>query len=298
MMTYRHYGIQLLLALLLLVPSLARAETYWDTDFEVGGASDFIDNGWTDFAGDGFTMCNTWAKTGSRSVCMVFNGSPSSPGGSIYKDIPAASDFVFGRINIRHAVGFCCSTNTQSKILNWQGTTSQYPRLWLYLLGLCNGVDQAACTANGSSNNPQYVFIMEGIYLGTATQGCTGIGTMTCYSGALATTGTFGDDVEWEYRLNTPGQSNGILRLWVNGVLRINKTDGQFRGPTPTSISTGGQANYSTTQLLQTQIYLQSGVGTRFIDRYAAGSTRIGAVGDLAPSDTTAPTIPTTLGIR
>ncbi len=36
-------------------------------------------------------------------------------------------------------------------------------------------------------------------------------------------------DIEQEVVLNTPGQSDGVLRLWVDGVLRIERTDIEWR---------------------------------------------------------------------
>ena len=99
--------------------------------------------------------------------------------------------------------------------------------------------------------------------------------------------------VETEFTMNTPGQANGILRLWVNGTLYIEKLNLQMRGPTPTTISSQGLATYSTRQFYRAQVFVQSGGGNMWWDRIAVGNTRINLVGQTPSGDIIAPTAPT-----
>ncbi len=127
---------------------------------------------------------------------------------------------------------------------------------------------------------------MEGSYVG---------GTFVLTSGVTPSQ-TSWDQVEVEWKLNTPGQRDGHMRMWINGTLRIEKLSQEFRGPTPTSINSQGLLVPSTTRFDVAQIYVQSGLGSIYYDRFAVGNTRIGLVTGQTSSDTTPPSIPT--GVR
>ena len=103
------------------------------------------------------------------------------------------------------------------------------------------------------------------------------------------------DELEVEIKYNTPGQSNGLIRMWINGILRIEQLNRAYRGPTPTSTGTCG-ANPSTHTIRTIQLYVQSGAGVIHYDRVAIGDTRIGPInGAPLPPDTQAPTVPANL---
>jgi hypothetical protein len=112
------------------------------------------------------------------------------------------------------------------------------------------------------------------------------------YQGGGPVSTTEWDQVETEFKLNTPGLSDGLLRMWVNGVLKIEALNLQFRGPTPTSISSQGLLVPSTTQFDKAQIFVQCGLGNMWWDRVAVGNTRIGPT-QPASTDSTPPARPT-----
>ena len=133
------------------------------------------------------------------------------------------------------------------------------------------------------SYSNQFAITLEGSYVG---------GTFNTLSGVRPSQ-TSWDQVEVEFKVNTPGQSNGWMRMWINGVLRAEKLNQQFRGPMPTSINSQGLLVPSTSRFESAQIYVQSGLGSIYYDRVAAGNTRIGLTTGQTSSDTTPPNIPT-----
>ena len=134
-----------------------------------------------------------------------------------------------------------------------------------------------------------YSIVMEGPY--------DYAGTYVLTSG-IAPSQTSWDQIEFEWKLNTPGQSNGLMRLWINGVLRAEQLNKAYIGPTPTSKGKAGLVNPSTYLIRSAQIYIQSGVGSLYYDRFAVGDTRIGLVGSTTSSDTTTPSIPAGVQVR
>ena len=107
------------------------------------------------------------------------------------------------------------------------------------------------------------------------------------------------DQVEVEWKLNTPGQSNGFLRLWVNGALRAEQLNKAYRGPTPTSKCGNGSNDCPSTAIYNSiQVYNQCMSGTIDYDRIAVGDTRIGLTSSTPSSDTASPTIPTGVQVR
>jgi len=79
-------------------------------------------------------------------------------------------------------------------------------------------------------------------------------------------------EFEFEWILNTPGQANGSMRFWetVNGtpVLRFSQTGRQYRGPT--------QDDGALTYIDNLRLYIQAGIGDRFVDALTVGNSRIG----------------------
>lgn len=266
-------GLMTLLWLLstLMILSSSHAAIFFDSDFELEGGNDWAANGWNDFGlapapGTFMSMTNQQAFTGARSLSLAYdniNGSTQRP--SIYRNIPAGTKHIFVRFAFRLDPAFQLSSNGGTKLIRWRATDG-YPILWI----------------NNKWNS--YAFDMEGPYDRT--------GNWILYCGRVPSR-TSWDQVEIEYKLNDPGVSNGLLRMWVNGTLCVESLNHQFIGPTPTSVGLSGLSNPSTSTLLTTQVYLQSGNGKMFYDRLAIGNTRIGPTKSTSTSaDSTAPASP------
>jgi hypothetical protein len=93
--------------------------------------------------------------------------------------------------------------------------------------------------------------------------------------------------VEMELIRNTPGLSDGVGRIWVNGILTLEYTNiAMARG------DEGGSGFNNVTY------YSQAGYGVRYLDDIAVGNTRIGCGVTPSSVDTVAPNTPTGLSIR
>ena len=273
-------GLMTLLWLLctLTIPGHSHAAIFFDSDFEscaVGTADDFPCDGWNDFgqANPGhLEVTNSIAFSGTKSVKGTFDnvaGSSSMP--SIWKRFPDTAHY-FMRVATRQSPGFQRGNNGHTKMIRHVDAAGGYPSLLLmYSYG-------------------QYAIIMEGPY---------DAGTYSLFSGVTPSS-TSWDQVEIEWKLNTPGQSNGLCRMWVNGVLRIEQLNKQYVGPTPTSRGAAhGLLNPSTLRVMQTQIFIQSGLGNIYYDRLATGDTRIGpAQAKSTSADSTPPASPQGLQVR
>ena len=260
-----------------ITPSSSYAAIFFDSDFELGGGNDWAANEWNDFGsasapGTFMSMTNEQAFTGARSLTLAYdniNGSTQRP--SIYRNMPAGNKHIFVRFAFRLDPAFQLSSNGGTKLIRWR-TTDGYPILWIY------------------NKWNSYAFDMEGPYDRT--------GNWILYCNR-APSRTSWDQVEIEYKLNDPGVSNGLLRMWVNGTLCVESLNHQFIGPTPTSVGLSGLSNPSTSTLLTTQVYLQSGNGKMFYDRLAVGNTRIGPTKSTSTSaDSTAPASPQGFQVR
>lgn len=95
--------------------------------------------------------------------------------------------------------------------------------------------------------------------------------------------------IETRERVNTPGVANGIGQAWIDGVQVLNRTDIMWQRAANGTVSPG---NFLWSQF---QFVRQNGAGYFWFDRIAVKSTRIGCVGNPSPTDTTAPTPPTSL---
>lgn len=266
-------GLMTLLWLLytLTIPAPSHAAIFFDTDFEtctMGTSSDFPCESWNDFetAQPGhLEVTSALAFSGTKSVKGTWdniNGSSQQP--SIHRAI-TPSTYIFARFATRASAGFQYSANGFTKMVKFKGSYG-YPMLWIHNV------------------YGQYAVIIEGPY--------DRAGGYVLYSG-IAPSSTSWDQLELEYKFNTPGQANGHVRFWVNGVLRIEHLNHEYIGPTPDSIGPHGLANPSTVTISDAQIYVQSGLGSIYYDRFAVGNTRIGPTQSKSTSvDSTPPTSP------
>lgn len=266
----------LLLMLTLAIPSPSDATTFFDTDFEAGGS--FLTNGWDDdgTAGIGHLEISTeQALTGTRSMKGTFTdvgGSSQQP--YINHAFPPSAHF-FNRFAYRITPGFQFGNNGYTKIMRFKADGG-WPIIWLEIL---HGV---------------YEITVEGPYLGPN-------GDNYSLLSGIAPSSTSWDQIEFECLLNTGGQANGVLRLWINGVQRINLTGLQLVGPTPSSVGQQGLPNPSNLVFNDNQIFIQSGVGSVYLDRVAIGDTRIGTTaggGGGGTADITPPAPPSQLRIN
>jgi hypothetical protein len=276
-------GLMALLWLLctLTIPGPLQAAVYFDSDFEtcnVGTGNDFPCDGWDDFDKEFINepnhnkieITNSLAITGSKSVKTTFVNptvifgsgiSCALDNPSLYAGIPA-SDHIFTRFAVRRTPDFRIASTNVTKLIRWPASIG-YPTISVWMQGF------------------QYIIAVEG---GWST------GTVN-YVGGGPVSSTAWDQVETEFQYNTPGQSDGLIRLWVNGVLKIERLNLQLRGPTPTSVNGQGLPNPSNAKFTRTQIFVQCGLGNMWWDRVAVGTTRIGPTS--ASADSTPPARPT-----
>ena len=268
-------GLMTLLWLLytLTIPAPSHAAIFFDSDFELGIGDDWAANGWNDFgqANPGHLEISTdTAFTGTHSVKGTWtdiNGSSQQP--SIHRGFTPVTR-VFVRFAVRASPGFQIGSNGYTKMVRIRGSEGS-PTTWLsiyygnYIIGMEQPFDAGANIIN------------------------TGVRFST----------TSWDQIEFELKLNTPGQANGETRMWVNGVLRIDQRNRQYIGPTPESRGVYGILTPSTLRLSNAQIFVQSGLGNIYYDRFAVGDTRIGPTQSKSTSaDSTPPASPQGLQAR
>lgn len=263
----------------LTIPGPLQAAVYFDSDFEtckVGTRNDFPCEGWDDHGieyidapdHNKIEIVNSPAFTGSKAVKGTYIGHPSYQNPTLYHSIPQ-NDHLFARVAVRRDPSFVtCPFNNSTKLLRWRGSGSGYPIFMVFIQSL------------------QYKLGVEGGW---------GMGTAV-YSGGPVVSATSWDQVEVEVKMNRPGVSDGVIRLWVNGTLYIERLNLQLRGPTPTSVNSLGLINSSTYTFNSTQYFAQCGVGNLYLDRFAVGNTRIGLATGQTSSDTTPPATPS--GVR
>jgi hypothetical protein len=257
--------------------STSHAGIFFDTSFEtcaVGTGADFPCEGWNDFSLESrghLEVTNSLAFSGSKSVKGTFdnvNGSSQQP--SITRNWTSVSH-IFARFAFRKSSGFQFASNGITKMVRFKDD-SGYPLTWVVV------------------RYGQYAILMENPY---DAPSCA----YALMSG-IAPSSTSWDQIEVEMQYNTPGQSNGLMRMWVNGSLRIEQLNKAYIGPTSTSKGACGSSNPSTVRLKAAQIFIQSGLGSLYYDRFAVGDTRIGLTTGTTTSDTTPPTMPIGVGVQ
>ena len=278
----------------LTIPSPSHATVFFDTNFEtcpVGTGNDFPCEGWGDSgqeragippniqSGIAVVQSSVAAFSGIKGFRGIHDnkGTPGVDGGNTYKPsilktLPGGLKHMFGRWAFREAPGFeFCAINGSTKLVRFNG--NGYPKIWLL-------------NYFGS-----YVIAAEGPY-------DSANGTDLFYSGVQVSTSTW-QQIEFEWKLNTPGQPDGLMRLWIDGVLRVERLNRQWIGPTPTSTGlhhpNPTPSNFAIGNI---QLYMQCGLGTMYYDRIAVGDTRIGLATSQTSSDTTPPVIPSGVQAR
>ena len=261
----------------LTIPPSSHAAIFFDTDFEncaVGTGNDFPCEGWDDQGQEqlrAMEVVSGGAFSGSKFLRHFSNGQNGSTDGtsatlgntfkpSIYHS-GMPRDHVFLRFAIRISSGAQICDNGHTKLIRLrpEQNNAAYPVVWTYW-------------RYGS-----YQLLTEG----PARSFNTGI------------TPNYGqwDQIEVEVKWNTPGSANGLLRMWVNGVLRIEAPNLTLRGSTPTSSCGVGSDKICPSQAEMdfAQVYNQCMMGTIDYDRIAISNTRMGPTN---PKQTSTDSIP------
>lgn len=89
--------------------------------------------------------------------------------------------------------------------------------------------------------------------------------------------------IETELVRSSPGLANGIGRIWIDGTLTLEYTN--------IAMTRSDQGN---TAFNDITYYAQGGYGTRYIDDFAVGDSRIGCSGNSTAGGETPPSAPTT----
>ena len=295
-MTVVTFGLMTVLFLMvtLMIPSSSHAAIFFDSDFETcatGTGNDFPCEGWDDFrqertgvppniqSGIAVVQSSVAAFSGSKGVRGIHDGkgTPGIEGGntrkpSIYHKTPPNSKHIFARWAFREAPGFeYCAINGYTKLVRFAGGGN--PKVWI------------------TNHFGKYSVIVEAPY--------DAAGTTDLYTTNVAVSTSVWQQLEFEWKLNTPGQYNGHLRFWIDGVLRVEKLNRAWVGPTLTSV--GINHHYTTPSNLSLdsmQLYMQCGLGTMYFDRIAMGNTRIGLLPSRPSGDSTPPTIPSGVQAR
>ena len=272
----------LLLMLTLMIPSSSHAAIFFDDSFEtcvVGGGASFPCEGWNDFGQEVAGVSDVVTSptfSGSKSFQQTLTHA-GLPTGNVYKPSIYKSftprDHIFFRWANKYSVPYqSCLINGMSKSVRLK-ISQGYPLIWI------------------ANYFGRYSVFVEAPYYSTTKRFDTGVSV---------TSGNW-DQLEAEWKLNTPGRADGLLRFWVNGVLLVEELNKEWRGPFPDSVHPIYGPNYptpSTAQISNTQIYVQCGVGNIWYDRFAVGDTRIGLTTGQPRSDTTPPASPQGLQAR
>ena len=269
------------LMILLLTVTPSWAGTYWEDDFETHLGPNWDTCGMINI---GIPGCPKDGGNPGVSTDVAYSGTHSLKGdyscgkvqcGTYIHRFHTPTEEVYTRFYYRTS-NFTYEATTGTKHFQQQDSTYGAPSFWWRNhygsreLGVSSQVEASIC-ANGL-----------GPY-----DGCN-------YSPNVASVPL--NDNQWycietHIKMNTPGVANGVLELWVNGLLTMQYLDRTFRG---TEVK-GPIGNSSQAHFDHVSIYVQAGFGIMYYDLFAVGSTRIGCVGS---RDTTSPAAPSGPTIR
>lgn len=225
------------------------------------------------------SLTSTKSHLGSQCMKEVVNGLTTripefGPPGTSYIDASHAPVMTaFYRMWLWINSGFQLDPGNV-KLLNI-GDATRYPSWWVG-------------NFNGSSS-----FSLQGQVIAEAALGQPAYGNPTYTENVAPLANPFDTwfALEVQITLNTPGTNNGILRIWINDVLRGEYLNRTFLGPS--TANPGG--NSSLARMNFVRFFAQHGVGTRYIDDFVVADSRIFAGSSPPPIDTTAPAQPTGL---
>lgn len=249
-----------LLLCFLVLPSLAQATVFWDDEMESGN-SGYDPN--TGVAGAmAWDTSVFYSGTGSirynyPASCYPDSSAQTFCGGSTNRGF-APTDVLYTRMMLRISNPFTVS-DVFTKIFRTDINGVQVGNWWT--MGCCGSTKLEVHNQNiPDGAGGRYTQVNYTSYLVPAAQ-------WVC--------------LETFQQLNTPGSANGIQQAWADGVQILNSSNILWRA--------AGDAG----QFYNVQLYRQTGFGNIWVDRMAAGNTRIGCPGTVLPTDTTPPAVPT-----
>lgn len=264
------------------IPSHATVD--WDEGFEYAGATvndmnNAMDTVWgSSCAGNSSIMAPTTQAlsgggpaphSGSKMLRETFrghqaiNGQPATPGyQSCWKDrnlnAPTTST-LYSRFWFYLPSSFVLDATVTKMTLHPAYAGDSYTSMWWTMLW---GNPQLEVGVQKSWSPPSLGDPTENIYGGTIPRD-----QWVC--------------IETRLTYATPGQQNGIVQAWIDGVQNINRSNVWMD-------QTGQQSVFRTVRL-----YVQDGMGTIYYDDYAVSrDARIGCNGSPTPSDSTPPATP------
>lgn len=249
----------LLLALVLLSPTWAQGATFWDEDFNDGT------NQFGLAVGSGVVQIDTATKyAGAGSARYMF-------------DLPQTGSCLPGHANYIDCGGYFDATFTP--------TNNLWRRFWMRLSpGFTVATPSTKITKTGSASTNDWLVMG---YNQTSTETRFQLTMDVQVSGQAGLWGgTARHDGSWQcfeiyQALNSPGASNGVYELYLDGTRAAYYTNVKWRPDGDTS-----PFNFA-------RLYRQYGSGDMHLDNYAVGDTRIGC-GTTPVGDTTPPSPPST----
>jgi hypothetical protein len=274
------FGRALMIVLLLALPSASQSVVYWDDDFENHLAPNWPYDPSDPCYPDG---CNPQisadlAHSGTHSLKGHYTGLDS--GRWIDRYYPATEE-VWTRFYYRTTNFTYNNVGTKHFHL---GDGVHYPNFWISnnagrrdMMVYGQNTADPNCGSGGS----------QGVPFSQSSPG-------DCLYYANVATVNLNDDqwycIEIHLRMNTPGVSDGIAQIYVDGKLTTNYTNAGFRGV----LNQGPNLNSSSSTFNFTRIFVQHGVGDMFYDQFAVGNTRI----PCGASPATSPNPPTQTQLR
>ena len=249
----RALALSFVLALFSLLPISSHATVFFDDSFEGAnpGAS-----GW----GYALSSC-------SGSPCPYLDVSTDvahAGSKSLKKTYTESSNLINSTITVGLYRGFGTSA------------TDVYKRYWYRTSGFTYGI---VGTKHMYTEGQRPYFYSANLFgsreMTIVTQTVAECGYSTCNLYPNMASRPLADNVwyciEEHTKLNTPGQANGVVELWVNGVQTIGYYNRTFLGPNVSNPN----GNSSTHTLSGVKFYKEGGNGAIYYDQLAVGNTRI-----------------------
>jgi hypothetical protein len=223
-----------------------------DEDWEGG----YPPPGWQLPVGGNMTVVTTQHYTGTKALQMVY---PSQVGTStshveLVPFSPCLTD-AWARFMLKLQPGFLVGNNALSKMWNFVGLNYGGDE-WFELFGSAPG---------GVGSAPSGVRFNYNAWDFNDAQ---------FLQGNVPVADGNWHQVELNWRFNTPGVSDGWIKLYFDNALIAQTLNRQLRGPASNSTS-HGIAFPSNACLNWAQIYQQSGLGTLWIDRLGISGSRL-----------------------
>ncbi len=275
-----------LLLLALCVPSLAQATVFWTEDFEPGSVmsnNTFLTG--TLIPQGSYALDTNIKHGGTRSLRLNFPSncqntiSQGQCGGSLSRQYGTAVADTYTRAWLRVSG----DTNQGATIGSAGGAFQTYQ--WAYTK-LFEDV------ANSGTSTPPRTWLVFG-GAGVTSRGMSlhaenvpSDGATMKYDAGFSLQDNQWYCIETHKKMNTAGTANGIAQVWVNDVLRVDRSDVLWRN---------GSGADLTSLWTEFEMFRQGGFGNMWWDDLATGDSRIGCGGTLPTQDTTNPNPPTNL---